>query len=723
MAVFSNFEGTMKTKFILGKNGASINYANNSLSITDSFGSILLPVQVGEPINDDSAVTPKYLAEHPTVLFGNDIPDNSIGEENYTYFQLDPDSGGILDIFAKKNGIWIKSMYINTKVLSSTNGSDYIGLVSGGTLQQALYYVTPEEFGAIGDGIADDTVAVQECADYAKEHDIQIQGKGIYRLSKAIYFENIEWYGGTLTGTGKTMISVTNSKVQGANIARSYIQFSGGDGKFYFNRFYGTTFTCAFFMRDLTSEGIVDFCFNEMFDVNFGVLQQGGSGEVIRYARYAYNHIHDIYGDGIELNVVSRHFTDGLIIEGNHIENVDGTKAPIPLSNWGIGIGIAGKGPYGVDIPDSQYVKNFTIARNRIYNCRQCIHVEVCKNFNILDNETYPSTTISTGTGLTAAGFIAYGCQNFIIDGLTGRYLDDPATAPTNRMIKLTWGVNPADSTHQYPWYAGPPKDFKIQNTFIPESSIEIYTACSDSWTNETDLHNITCEKLFWRGLPSSSKFSKIYTKNLDVIGQYQDGEGGGVYNRSRYIYTNWIGNIVQDEANVSNYSFSRMYVDRIDQSGNNFTVTTEIDGTGHRGPVLIPVTEQYYLPYDEFPGGRYFPKGTILHKQTGGKYVVTEAGAFVGKYEQLKAAAVGAKTIRTNNTQWGTNQYAKAAGTRIVIPGAGENGTDLHTHITRATYVVNAIFCIDIADEIKTAFPDGTPLLAETPITYITLP
>ncbi|HHT8265581.1 TPA: hypothetical protein ACT2UD_004467 [Escherichia coli] len=150
MAVFSNFEGTMQPKFILGKKGASINFINDSVSIKDYLGEQFLPLKVGTSSDPNSAVNVKYLEDNPNALFGVVPPTDDVGKNNNTYFQIDED--GIVDIFAKSNGTWVKSLYINKKVLSSKNGGDFIGLITGGTVQQAQFYITPEEFGAKGDG-------------------------------------------------------------------------------------------------------------------------------------------------------------------------------------------------------------------------------------------------------------------------------------------------------------------------------------------------------------------------------------------------------------------------------------------------------------------------------------------------------------------------------------------------------------------------------------------
>lgn len=250
MAVFSNFEGTMQPKFILGKKGASINFINDSVSIKDYLGEQFLPLKVGTSSDPNSAVNVKYLEDNPNALFGVVPPTDDIGKNNNTYFQIDED--GIVDIFAKSNGTWVKSLYINKKVLSSKNGGDFIGLITGGTVQQAQFYITPEEFGAKGDGETDDTAAVNLCAAYAKENKIQIQAGGNYRIKTAIYLEDVTWFGGTITGNGGTMVSVINSQIQFATLTGCYLKFFGGDGKFYFNKFINITSTAAFLMQGMT---------------------------------------------------------------------------------------------------------------------------------------------------------------------------------------------------------------------------------------------------------------------------------------------------------------------------------------------------------------------------------------------------------------------------------------------------------------------------------------
>lgn len=623
---------------------------------------------------------------------------------------LDPSTGLPNKLFAFIGKTTASTSYVEKNLLSSTTGAAMVGLPSGGNLLQAQYFVTPEQFGAIGDGVTDDTQAILKTITFANTNNIQVRADKNYRFTSSIAMSGIRWYGGTFTGNGGTMISTVSCWMENVRFEKCYVKMLGGDCRFYRNIFSNATSTAAFLMQAMTSEGTLDFSYNEMYGCKYAILQQG-TGEVMTYGRYSNNYIHDIKGDAIELNVVQKHYTEGLIIENNHIANVDASGQG---ANWGIGIGVAGSGPYGVDVPDSQYVHNFSIVGNRVYNCRQCLHVEMGKNFTIRDNEVYPNTAVSTGTGLTTCGVALYGCQDFEVDGLTGYLLNDPSVS--TRMVFIDWGVNSGR-------YAGPPINFTIKNLDIPESSIEIATSGSDDWENSTIVSNINCNVFKWRGLPSSSTFNNIRCRSIDFIGQHGSGEGsgGGFYTRSQFTYMKWVGctALSGDETTVS---FAKIYTDRCDQVGNNFGVPTAVDGTGHRGPVLTTISEQYFTAYDEFPGGREFPTGTVIHCASGKKHVVTVGGAFFSANEKIKATVTGQTYLQSNALNWASNGYAKAAGTKIVIPGAGANGGDLVTTIARATYVTNSLYTIDIADPIVTPTAENTQIKALNPVTFVTV-
>lgn len=112
--------------------------------------------------------------------------------------------------------------------------------------------------------------------------------------------------------------------------------------------------------------------------------------------------------------------------------------------------------------------------------------------------------------------------------------------------------------------------------------------------------------------------------------------------------------------------------------------------------------------------------------------FVVTSPGVFIPDTEEadIKAAAVGTKTITQNLTPDGTSKGSAwlyvcqfSPGTRITIPGAGAGGADLETYITKAPYQtpatnISAPITMDIAHPIQTAVPAGTRIRATEPLT-----
>lgn len=588
--------------------------------------------------------------------------------------------------------------------LASASGASMIGLANG-NVAQAITYITPEMFMNGSQTVTVDVI--KRCADYAKISGLPVVANGVYALTDNITLDSISWVGGMFTGSSTITIFATELHLENAKINGPVLQMIGGDCRISNNTFYNQTSTAAFLIKALTKPGSILCTSNEFYNCNYAILQQG-TGEPVLYGRYSGNNIHDIHGDGIELNVVNNHYVNGLIIEDNIISNVNGTD-----TFWGIGIGVAGKGPYGVDAADSQYVANFTIRGNRISGCRQCIHTELCRDFTIEGNECYPDTSKSTNSGLYFAAFASYGCKNFTVDGLSGE-----PVGTAKRFILIDWGVNSGQ-------YAGPPRDFTVRNINTLNGDIEITTAGANDWSNTTVLENIRCNKLKWRGLPASSVFRNIFTKNIDCIGQhaYGEGSGGGIYTRSHYTYTNW-SNVVCLTDVYQYVSISKMYIDRIDESGNNFYVVTDSESAGRRGPTLFNVNEQYQLADDNFPGGREFAKGTVLWKLSGGYFLVTAAGAYIrdsGTYaDKIKATNVGQTFIQSNMLNWASGYGTKSSGTDIIIPGAGVAGGDLKAKIIRATYVKNDSYTVDIDTPIVTATPENTIIRAAKPVSYI---
>ncbi|MFC3393636.1 phage tail protein [Brenneria rubrifaciens] len=75
------------------------------------------------------------------------------------------------------------------------DGAKIIGLAQGGTVQDAILFLTPEMFGAIGDGVADDTIAIQTAIEYLKTSGAKraIIGHGDYAISASLTITNFAY--------------------------------------------------------------------------------------------------------------------------------------------------------------------------------------------------------------------------------------------------------------------------------------------------------------------------------------------------------------------------------------------------------------------------------------------------------------------------------------------------------------------------------------------------
>ena len=89
---------------------------------------------------------------------------------------------------------------------------------SGGAV---VTYVTPEQYGAKGDGVTDDTLAIQSALDYARNKGVQVHlGAKTYAISDTLRVEfNAQLIG---TSIGETFIKNTNNNVYAINQAQFF---------------------------------------------------------------------------------------------------------------------------------------------------------------------------------------------------------------------------------------------------------------------------------------------------------------------------------------------------------------------------------------------------------------------------------------------------------------------------------------------------------------------
>lgn len=88
--------------------------------------------------------------------------------------------------------------------LSSSNGANLIGLSQGGTVQDGIFIVTPQMYGAVCDGLSDDSAAIQQILNSDSTHIIiTIPPGSIVRLDNQVTFTGrrleIRGYSGIMT--------------------------------------------------------------------------------------------------------------------------------------------------------------------------------------------------------------------------------------------------------------------------------------------------------------------------------------------------------------------------------------------------------------------------------------------------------------------------------------------------------------------------------------------
>ncbi|AFA44804.1 putative structural protein [Klebsiella phage vB_KleM_RaK2] len=78
------------------------------------------------------------------------------------------------------------SNYVLKSELLDTSGADNVGFYPGGNIQDAIVYVTPEMFGAIGDGITDDTNSLQNAINFSKNKTLIFSNGKKYRTKNLV---------------------------------------------------------------------------------------------------------------------------------------------------------------------------------------------------------------------------------------------------------------------------------------------------------------------------------------------------------------------------------------------------------------------------------------------------------------------------------------------------------------------------------------------------------
>ncbi len=597
--------------------------------------------------------------------------------------------------------------------LSASDGSKLVGL-SVGTAYDALRALTPEMY--INSGLFSGvTMALNQLVIDAAANSVPINAyNGIYALTsgQTLLIQDVEWYGGTLVGTGNTIVKIKNASLEKLSFSKCGIRHIGGN---FFARniaVENSTATAAILISNLDSPGIVEISEIRLSNNNYGVLGQGSTGSPVTRLLINNFSASEHKGDPIELNLVQ---TWGRIeIRNVVIDSVTGTG--IANDYWGIGIGIAGAGNYALQTPDADMASNILIENVFISGCRQPIHLEKSRNFTLRNLQLYPDDTINTAAGLIPTGISVVGCREFTIE----QFSITPVNIDTTPAITTSWGVISGGV------YSGPCRNFTIRDGET-SGNLALYTGASSDVGSYVDISDISAWAggSFLKGYLSDLRIKGLSANSLKIDMAHTTGEGVGILTRNSQISCYFDGVISQDKNGEPNGLAQHIYADSLEVVGCNFPISKAAIASGARGSLVQPA-RVLHAPGTAFPVGIPFVQGDIIFRTSsdpaisGSGWVITTSGAQVNSTDAIKAAVAGQNYIEsyTPGLNWaGLNQ--KTGGLRLTIAGAGTAGSALQSTVTRAPFVANGVYRVTIDPPIVTDIPDGTLISATNPVAF----
>lgn len=593
--------------------------------------------------------------------------------------------------------------------LRQTNGLSHIGLAHGtGGLNTAIKYLSFEMFGAVSGTTTDQTAKIQATVDAANILGLPIWSTGSYFMNGQVQLEQpIQITGskfiGPASSTSQKFAVKADVTFDWCSFDRVYIHHTDGNLLVQNFNIENVRFTAAVFSEQVVSECTLELRYGTFRNCYFGYLRQGGAGAGLRANIMRGLQFFDMQGDCIEMNLcINDKYT---LVEDIVIDTVDhlGTQP-----NWGIAMGFAGKGNYGITNDYTDYFKNLTLRNCRVYAARQCIHLEKSYNCLIENVELYPDNNRSTNANIEAAGLVLYGCSDITVDGLTG----NPLTG--QRMLWVTWGI----TANQYK-SAG--RNITLRNIDIA-GSVEVHMATTDSFESFLDIDHLKADSLTIVGHASDYSVSNVRVKAADIEFHRVQNDGRDSVRR----YSRCVANFSNVRANLianTGVSLGRIAVDEMNVSNTNFPIRKTASSTTNRGTPITKVDGTYWLEANGFPWGYWFlPGDRIVNNQGTVYHILTEGCQFKSSGDTVvRAATAGATTLQGNTTENWTTVYWKTAGCKIVVPGGGAGGADLHTTIIRSAYIGGGIYTIGLADPLGTNIPAGTVIRPEAVCTYVT--
>jgi colanic acid biosynthesis protein WcaM len=430
-------------------------------------------------------------------------------------------------------------------------------------------------------------------------------------------------------------------------------------------------------------------------NANYGILRQGAGSSLVG-AQITRGQFYNLKADAIEFNVCVDDV--GVQVIDHYIDTIDNTAG---TAFWGIGIGFAGS-TYDNTYPDNKTVKDFTIAKIRARKCRQLIHVEMGKRFDISEiSATEISTSFSAASGLEAATVIVYGSTDFVIDAVQ---------ATDCSAVQARIGTSGAS-------YIAAPQNFTVRNCRLSGTGIYLEPGNAASTVairdNEITGSGITVVERPGRLIIENNHIertrvggSKALTLQMDL-----NTDGRGAFRAAAYSSSLVMrNNTARDEYNTPSTSISGCVQAAVTASGNNFNLEPT-------GTVLKPLGRTFRVVVGDFPYGVEFVEGDLVIDTAGSRWMVTGDGSrnrATDTFEVISSTVVKS----TGGYAW-TDPNHHEPGQRITLSGAGVAGADLETVVVR-TFIEAATYRIEVADAITAAVGATGTITATAVVTYV---
>lgn len=136
-----------------------------------------------------TTVEVRTVTRYTTATFNNAKMWFGIFPADVTVYPTNETSGSEFEYNVNDMMQYIDTLMSNSVVNYIADTKTYVDNLEVDVLAE-LPYCLPEHFGAVGDGVADDSTALQNCIDYAVTNAKAIRGYGVYKISTGIEIQS-----------------------------------------------------------------------------------------------------------------------------------------------------------------------------------------------------------------------------------------------------------------------------------------------------------------------------------------------------------------------------------------------------------------------------------------------------------------------------------------------------------------------------------------------------